>query len=313
MMEPQKKIPFMLVTGFLGSGKTTFLLNLIRKYNHQYKIAVIQNEFAPGNIDGSIIRSEFENIEMLEINNGSVFCLCLLSDFAEKAGKFIAEYRPDVIILEASGLSDPLAIAEILQQEPLSRYVYLSKIWTLVDAVNFEKLARFQTTIQNQVRIAHEVIINKTDLNSIATDAIQTMVEKINPQAVIHATTYARAEISLDINETKEQSTGRQHVKPGTRPDIQVAVYKSSRVLDNLDVERLIQMMVEAEVIRAKGYLKISDTSLLAFQFSFGKADHVIMQNPSGRSELIVLGGSINPRKLRSMIEAAQPKTVDHG
>ncbi len=306
MMATQKKIPFILVTGFLGSGKTTFLLNLIRKYNRQYKIAVIQNEFAPGNIDGSNIRSEFENIEMLEINNGSVFCLCLLSDFIEKAGNFIAEHQPDVIVLEASGLSDPLAIAEILQQEPLSRYVYLSKIWTLVDAVNFEKLARFQTTIQNQVRIAHEVIINKVDLNSNAIDSIEAMVKKINPQAVIHQSMFANAEISITMDTIPESGANKQQAPPGTRPDIQVAVYKSSRVLDNPEMERLVQMMVDTEVIRAKGYLKVSNSTLLAFQYSYGKADYFPIQNPAGRSELIVLGGNINPRKLRNMIEAAQ-------
>ena len=66
-----KKIPFILATGFLGSGKTTFLKELIKQHGNNLKIAVIQNEFAPARIDGTDIKTEFDTIDILELNRGS--------------------------------------------------------------------------------------------------------------------------------------------------------------------------------------------------------------------------------------------------
>ena len=97
-----------LITGFLGSGKTTFLTQAIRFYNGKKKIGVIQNEFAPANLDGKeLIRTVDQKFDLLEINNGSAFCVCLLSDFLSSLEQFITQYQPDILFIEASGLSDP--------------------------------------------------------------------------------------------------------------------------------------------------------------------------------------------------------------
>ena len=73
-----KKIPFHIISGFLGSGKTTFLKRVIAKYGGQVNVGIIQNEFAPSNIDGAELRKSGNDFHLLEINNGSVFCVCLL-------------------------------------------------------------------------------------------------------------------------------------------------------------------------------------------------------------------------------------------
>jgi G3E family GTPase len=70
------QIPFFLVTGFLGSGKTTFLKSALEKLPKK-KVAIIQNEFAPASIDGTELKRQDGNYKTLEINNGSVFCVCL--------------------------------------------------------------------------------------------------------------------------------------------------------------------------------------------------------------------------------------------
>ncbi len=136
-------IPFFLVTGFLGSGKTTFLKKLIENFPENNRIGIIQNEFAPANVDSASIAAHRSGYEILEINNGSVFCLCLLHDFINSLDKFITEYQPDVLILEASGLSDPIAIAQLFDSESLKNKIYLSKIWSVVDACNLSRSGIF--------------------------------------------------------------------------------------------------------------------------------------------------------------------------
>ena len=96
-----KKIPFYLVTGFLGSGKTTLIKQFIGSYADLKKIAIIQNEFAEVNIDSRDLRETRKSFELLEMNNGSVFCVCLLGSFVYSLASFIEEHHPDLIILEA--------------------------------------------------------------------------------------------------------------------------------------------------------------------------------------------------------------------
>ena len=108
------KIPFHIISGFLGSGKTTFLKRILEQYSGEKKIGIIQNEFAPANIDGVELRKSGKDFNLLEINNGSVFCVCLLGDFVSSLEKFVDEYHPDDIIIEASGLSDTTSISEII-------------------------------------------------------------------------------------------------------------------------------------------------------------------------------------------------------
>ena len=126
------KIPFILVTGFLGSGKTTFLKKALSKI-HDRKIAVVQNEFAPANIDGIELKNEVGDFHLLEINNGSVFCVCLLSNFIASLSRFVDECQPDMVFMEASGLSDPIAIAQLFDDHALRDRLYLSGVWTIVD------------------------------------------------------------------------------------------------------------------------------------------------------------------------------------
>ena len=83
----------------MGSGKTTFLKRIIKQYSSEKKIGIIQNEFAPANIDGAELKKSGKDFNLLEINNGSVFCVCLLGDFVKSLEKFVDEYKPDDIII----------------------------------------------------------------------------------------------------------------------------------------------------------------------------------------------------------------------
>lgn len=107
--------PFYIVTGWLGSGKTTLLKKILTKFGNTKRIAVIQNEFAPSGVDGHELKNTGKPFQLIEINNGSVFCVCQLDNFMGVLEKLTNEYKPEAIYLESSGLADPISIAEILQ------------------------------------------------------------------------------------------------------------------------------------------------------------------------------------------------------
>ena len=184
------KIPIYLVTGFLGSGKTTFLREVINYFSDKQRIAVVQNEFAPANFDGGELkRQTSNNFDLLEINNGSVFCVCLLSGFIESLEKFVLQYSPDIILLEASGLSDPIAVGQIFSAPELRDNMYLKGTIAIVDAHNFGKFDKLLPRIKHQIMIADTIIINKTDLNVNYTNILPN-IREISPFGKIYPSIY---------------------------------------------------------------------------------------------------------------------------
>ncbi|HPE78335.1 MAG TPA: GTP-binding protein, partial [Draconibacterium sp.] len=191
------KIPFHIISGFLGSGKTTFLKRIIEKYSDDIKIGIIQNEFAPANIDGAELKKSGKNFSLLEINNGSVFCICLLGNFVRSLENFIDEYKPDVVIIEASGLSDTTSISEVVSDGNLSKKIYLASNWCIVDAQNFAKAGLMKQRVSHQIRMADVVVINKTDLAVNNLENIRLEIKKANPFAEIRETAFCNINFEL--------------------------------------------------------------------------------------------------------------------
>ena len=101
-----------VLTGFLGAGKTSFLLNILDNIKDK-KIGIIQNEFGKINVDGEIVRRN--GIEMTEISRGSIFCSCLKLSFVQALAE-MSKKDLDYVFVESSGLADPSNIEEILMQ-----------------------------------------------------------------------------------------------------------------------------------------------------------------------------------------------------
>ena len=105
----ENKTQLYVLTGFLGSGKTTILLKLLDSLKGK-KVGIIQNEFGKLGIDGTILRND--DIQMVEINRGSIFCSCLKLSFVQALAE-MAEHEFDYLFVESSGLGDPLLCAVI--------------------------------------------------------------------------------------------------------------------------------------------------------------------------------------------------------
>ena len=183
-------IPLYLITGFLGAGKTTFLKELITLFRNK-RLALIINEFGKESIDGVFFKDK--GAALSEISNGSIFCSCKLDQF-EQVLKNIAQKKPDVIIIEASGLSNPQTVHRILGQPDFSTLDYKGSI-CLVDALNFHKVLYTALACKQQLSVADMIIINKTDLvTQESLNQTKALLGEIRPGIPVYTTSYGRIE-----------------------------------------------------------------------------------------------------------------------
>lgn len=164
-----------VLTGFLGSGKTTLLLNIL-KHLQGHKVGVIQNEFGKLSIDGDILRND--DIQMIEITRGSIFCSCLKLSFVAALSE-MAQQDFEYLFVESSGLGDPSNVEEILNAAEIAsgRKFDFGGVLCMVDALHFLQQVEDEQTVNRQLKHCHLAAITKSDLVDDAT--IQTITDKI--------------------------------------------------------------------------------------------------------------------------------------
>ncbi|MEO5326307.1 GTP-binding protein [Mesorhizobium sp. CC13] len=195
MTEAQTQIPVTVLTGYLGSGKTT-LLNRILSENHGKRYAVIVNEFGEIGIDNDLIVESDE--EIYEMNNGCVCCtvrgdlIRVVEGLMRRPGRF------DAIVVETTGLADPVPVAQtFFMDEDVRAKTKLDAVVALVDAKHLPLRLKDSREAEDQIAFADVVLLNKTDLvNEDELRQVEATIRAINPTARIHRTT--RAGVALD-------------------------------------------------------------------------------------------------------------------
>lgn len=280
-------IPLQLVTGFLGSGKTTFLKNYLEKFSGSRRIGIIQNEFSALNVDAAELRQENDGFEILEVNNGSVFCVCLLGSFVGSLAAFIDQVHPEELIMEASGMSDPMSVGQIMQSPELKDKVFLDQVWCLVDAVNFSRMTRLNTRLNHQVRIADTIIINKMDLVKETDEPITKLVKKLNPFAKIIGTSYAKVDFAHTKPVMKFYPANED--AENFRPDLESQVVKSNRLISGEKLDDFLKL-VSPVCIRGKGYINLDSGEKVFLQLSFDQVSLQAAETFSAPTEFVLIG-----------------------
>jgi len=279
------KIPFHIVSGFLGSGKTTFVKRIIEANAGKYKLGIIQNEFAASDIDGAELKSAGKDFHLLRMNKGSVFCVCLLGDFTRALEKFIDEYQPEVVVLETTGLADTTSVAEVLTAGSLSQKIYLATNWCVVDAFHFARAGLMKQRVTHQIRMADVVLLNKTDM-AVDAGQVELEVKEINPFATVSRTVYCNMDFDPESMPVQKFYPGI--MKPMERPGIHSMVIKSSRKSTEGQVMEFLRQWAPL-AYRIKGYINLKNGSTLAVQCVY---DTIAMKEMPGSfysTEIIAL------------------------
>lgn len=214
-------IQIVLLSGFLGAGKTTLMQRLLDTFQNQ-KIGVIINEFGEINIDARLV--ERDGIAMAELSNGSIFCACIKDKFVDG---LIEMSRADIeyLFIEASGLADPSNMEDIvagIKKETNDQYLMKGNI-CVVDGCNFLELAEVLPALERQVKHANAVIVNKMDLIDDETfREISEKIGEINEAVKIYAAEHCDVnikEIADHFTPTasgSEESTNTYESRPQT-------------------------------------------------------------------------------------------------
>jgi len=299
-------IPFFIVTGWLGSGKTSLLKNLLIEYGGEKRIAVIQNEFAPSGIDGIDLKNSVDDFKLVEINNGSVFCVCQLSNFTSLLEKLSDEYRPEVIFLESSGLADPVSVAQILNAYGIKDKVSLRNIVTVIDAVNFPKTFKIMPRFKHQVLVADKLVINKTDLKGDNyTAGVYDILKKWNPYAEILETTYGKIDFEELMNYGRPLTSKEEFMKmkAGNKPDIGLSVLRMHDKLTKAGLKEFIEEILPTSQ-RIKGFVNTAEDETIAVQASYGMYEMSPIEKYDGRSELIIFNDEYTPGELHKLFKS---------
>ncbi|AWR86432.1 CobW family GTP-binding protein [Meiothermus taiwanensis] len=312
MAQFQKRIPVGVIGGFLGAGKTTLVNHLVASGSQ--KFGIIVNEFGETGIDGSLI----ENVDtdgIAELSNG---CLCCVGreDLISALFKLISRKdKPDYILIELSGLADPVPVAQTVL-DPFARTRFeLDSIIGVADARNLEQTLRDGPEGAVQLAYANAVVLNKTDLASPEqVDEAEALIRKINPLAQVFRTAQSRVNpqdlLHLRAFDLDWRPQNYQHLH---MPNVQSFTLSAEGLLERPKVNKFIDQYLISRpdaVFRAKGFLSVKgfDKQVL-FQSVREIFSLELSQEPlQARSRLVVIGRGLNQFEYEEAFQALKAR-----
>ena len=295
-MFKRKKKPVTIITGYLGSGKTTVMNELLRNKGSE-KIAVIVNDMGSINIDASLIKSTNvaqHDVSMVELSNGCI-CCTLQDAFMNQINNIADNKDVEKILVEASGISDPSAIAAGFieyQRMGLSKNVYLDSIVCVADADRIyteflDDLKEADSTyadqdpdiinlVIDQIEFCNTILLNKCDLLSADkieqvyktirilqkdADIIQCIQGKVNPDRIFNNKKFDFEKIMQSSRIQEQLSRGKQE-EIQDEHGITSFLYEEKKPFDYDKFMAFLENDYPEEIIRAKGYVWFYDDDI---------------------------------------------------
>lgn len=309
----KQKIPVTIITGFLGSGKTT-LLNHILSNRQNLKVAVLVNEFGDINIDSQLLVSIDE--EMMLLSNGCI-CCTINSSLIDAVNKVIETRDIDYIIIETTGLAEPIPLMMTFTSSSLRDVTRLDSILTVVDAENFNP-GNFESKIcLDQVIYADIVLLNKIDLvDSVKIQEIEKFIHSVKVGAKIIRSEFGQVSLPFisDVGIHNFKNTLYSSLKYNVNlssinrlktDDFMFVSFESDRPLILEKFSKFLDEQLPQTVFRGKGIIWYQGSQMRhIFQLSGKRCNFQRDEwTTTPSNQLVFIGRNLDGKKIRSQLQ----------
>jgi G3E family GTPase len=290
-------IPVTVVTGYLGSGKTTIILNLIKQLKDDYKVVWLKNEYGNLSVDSELAREN--NIAVKEMLNGCLCCV-LVGKLHDALDEILRTYSPDRIIVESSGTAYPMPIVFEIKRIPA---LTLDGVINVVDAVNFSGYHDKGYVAKMQSDYTDLIVINKVGLvDENRLDAVLDEVYELNPNTPKIKTTDGNLSKDLllgldtkllEVSETEYYQANPQddsnHDHDHHPDSVDVFVVESDAKFDTAKLEAVLSELKNREFIRIKGVVA-TEQGYQLLNWVFGRLVWQELTKYSGATKITFMG-----------------------
>lgn len=289
-----------IIAGYLGAGKTSCILEMIKSDPDPSRLAVLINEFGDAGIDASLLG---EGTEVVELASGCICCTLRL-DFRTQIGEIADRWNPRRLLIEPTGVATVAQVVRSLRHRDLVDKVGGARVFVLVDAVTFaERLRDSPQFFSSQVRQADVLLLNKTDLVPRArVEALKGVLESMNPEAWIVPTVNGRIGEGIELPAPHAlEDPGEAEVLAG----LGSISYEVDHPVGRREVRELFDGLAGGSmgrVERAKAIVP-TDEGWFRFDLSSGRIDERPWgPAPSGR--IVVIGTDLSGTELDAAVRS---------
>jgi G3E family GTPase len=284
------QIPVTVFTGFLGAGKTTIIINLLKQMPKSYKMVMLKNEFGNVEVDSKLMQDS--NIKVTEMLNGCLCCI-LVGKLGNALDEILQKYTPDHILIETSGSAYPAPIAWELNK--MKDRLKLDGIVTIIDAKNFTGYRDISYTAKIQAQYTDLILINKHEgLSEHELDKVLDDVYELNATTPKIKTDKGNISADLVFGLNSKLFLTQHQVDVHEDQDhhhkeVEIIELHSQKEFDKDKFVAVIKALPKWDFYRIKGILKLKDKSLL-INCAFGDIELIEAHEQAQETAITFMG-----------------------